>query len=124
LSPDGHCLAYSSDETKREEVYVQTFPTPGHIVPISRNGGDRPIWSRDGDKLFYISADQKMVVVPVKTGATCEASGPTELFDVRLQGGDWFDISKDGRFLIPSEVGQSAASPMTVVLNWQAGLKK
>jgi serine/threonine protein kinase len=125
LSPDGHCLAYSSDETQREEVYVQSFPTPGHIVPISNEGGSRPIWSRDGKKLFYISADQKMMEVPVKTGATCEASVPTDLFDVRLRSGnEWFDVGRDGRFLIPSEVGQSAASPLTVVVNWQAGLKK
>jgi eukaryotic-like serine/threonine-protein kinase len=127
LSPDGRWLAYSSDETKREEVYVQTFPTPGDRVQISTNGGDRPTWSRDGKELFFLSVDEKMMEVPVKTGIKFEAGVPKELFGVRfllLVRNVSFDVSKDGRFLIPSEVGQPAVSPLTVVLNWQAGLKK
>jgi eukaryotic-like serine/threonine-protein kinase len=126
LSPDGHWLAYSSDETKRDEVYVQTFPTPGQQVQISLNGGDRPVWSRDGKELYYIGADQRMMAVSVKTAPKFEAGAPKELFEVHIGQANMatFDVGKDGRFLIPNVVGRSAATPMTVVLDWTAGLKK
>jgi Tol biopolymer transport system component len=54
LSPNGQWLAYVSDETKRDEVYVQTFPTRGGKWQVSTNGGSRPVWSRDGKELFFI----------------------------------------------------------------------
>ncbi|MBZ5607139.1 MAG: protein kinase [Acidobacteriia bacterium] len=125
LSPNGRWLAYASDETKRNEIYVQTFPAPGGKWQVSTNGGARPVWSRDGKELFYIGADQKMMVVEVTGGAKFEASVPSPLFDTRLTSGNtWFDVSKDGRFLIPASVEQSTSVPMTVVVNWTAGLKK
>jgi len=59
------------------------------------------------------------------SGATFEAGQPQPLFDLRILGGNaWYDLGKDGRFLIPVQVEQSAAVPMTVVVNWQAALKK
>jgi Tol biopolymer transport system component/predicted Ser/Thr protein kinase len=125
LSPDGRWLAYASDETKRLEIYVQTFPTPGGKWQVSTNGGDRPVWSRDGKELFYIGADQKMMVVDVTGGAKFEAGAPKPLFDAHLATGNtWFDVSKDGRFLIPAGLEHSTSVPMTVAINWAARLKK
>jgi Tol biopolymer transport system component len=126
LSPNGQWLAYQSNETKRFEVYVQTFPTPGGKWQVSTNGGGSPEWSRDGKELYFIGADQKMMVVQVKDGVKFEASVPKALFDVHTVNGlnFVFDVSKDGRFLIPTPVEQSASVPMTVVVNWTAGLKK
>jgi len=125
LSPNGQWLAYTSNESKRNEVYVQSFPTPGGKWQISTNGGERSIWSRDGKELYFVSVDQKMMAVEISGGPRFEASVPKALFDVRFPGGNaWFDVSKDGRFLIPVAAEQSAAAPLTVVLNWQAGLKK
>jgi len=131
LSPNGQWLAYRSNETLRNEVYVQTFPTPGGKWQVSTNGGDRPVWSRDGKELFFIAADQKLMAVEikgdtVKGGAKFEAGVPKPLFDTRLLGNafTWFDVSKDGRFLIPTPTELSANAPMTVVVNWTAGLKK
>jgi hypothetical protein len=123
LSPSGQWLAYVSDESKRNEVYVQTFPTPGGKWQISTNGGDYPVWSRDGKELFYIAPDRKMMAVEVKSGPKFEAGTPTPLFTARLAGVG-FDVSKDRRFLIPIQAEQAASAPMTVVINWQAGLKK
>jgi Tol biopolymer transport system component len=126
LSPDGKWLAYASSETSRFEVYVQTFPTPGSKAQISTAGGSKPVWRRDGKELYFISADRKMMAVDVKTGAKFQAGTPKSLFDSRI-GGDalnLFDVSKDGRFLIPQQPEQSASSPLTVVLNWPALLKK
>ena len=129
LSPDGHWLAYSSDETKRTEIYVQTFPTPGGKWQISINGGLSPVWSRDGKGLFYIGADQKLMAVKVTGGKKFEVGRPRPLFAVHIATlgggrGMWFDVSKDGRFLMPIPVEDAAPVPMTVVVNWTAGLKK
>jgi hypothetical protein len=127
LSPNGRWMAYVSDESKQDEVYVQDFPNPGEKWPVSTNGGDYPIWSRDGRELYFIAADQKLMAVEVKGGARFEAGVPKPLFDTRLgnlRGDQWFDVTTDGRFLIPTLLEQSAVAPLTVVLNWQAGLKK
>jgi eukaryotic-like serine/threonine-protein kinase len=119
-------LAYTSDETKRDEVYVQSFPNPGGKWQISTNGGQRPIWSRDGKELFFLGSERKkMMVVDVKSGATFQAGVPKPLFDTHLGGNNpWFDVSKDGRFLIPTRVDDGAVDPITVVVNWPGGLKK
>jgi Tol biopolymer transport system component len=128
LSPDGKWLAYSSDESKRNEIYVVSFPTPEGKFQISTDGGRIPVWSRDGRELYFISADSKMMAVKINTsGGKFQASVPQPLFDVRMPEGiiPNFDVSKDGRFLIPTVVGGASNNvPMTVVLNWQAGLKK
>jgi eukaryotic-like serine/threonine-protein kinase len=126
LSPNGQWLAYASDESKRNEIYVQTFPTPGGKWQVSTNGGSRPVWSRDGKELYFIAADGKMMAVDVAGGAKFQAGAPKPLFDSHFAGGNspWYDVSKDGHFLIPVQIEQSAIAPMTVVVNWTAALKK
>jgi eukaryotic-like serine/threonine-protein kinase len=135
LSPDGRWLAYSSQETGRTEIYVQPFPKPERKWQISTSGGDRAVWRHDGKEIYFISPDRKMMAVEVNgSGGKFEAGVPRALFEVHFSApgrdgttpGQWYDVSKDGRFLIPSIVteDQSALAPMTVVLNWQAGLKK
>jgi hypothetical protein len=62
-------------------------------------------------------------VVEVRGGAKFEASVPRALFEMHSAPNGWFDVSKDGRFLIPTPVQQSASVPITVVVNWTAGLK-
>ena len=126
LSPDARWLAYTSDESKRNEVYVQTFPKPGGKWQVSTNGGDRPVWSRDGKELYFLGAGGKLMAVEVADGANFQAGLPKPLFNPHfgLSVNNWFDVSKDGRFLIPVQLEQSANAPMTVVLNWPAMLKK
>jgi hypothetical protein len=134
LSPNGQWLAYVSDETKRTEVYVQSFPTPGGKWQVSTGGGNLPIWSRNGNELFFIGADRKLMAVDVKSRASKEPTGkdvvtfvpgvPKSLFDTRLGAGAWYDVSKEGRFLMPTQLEQAAIVPMTVWVNWAAGLKR
>jgi serine/threonine protein kinase/Tol biopolymer transport system component len=126
LSPDGRWLAYTSDESKRNEVYVRSFPTSGAKWPVSTNGGERSVWSRDGKELYFLSPDGAMMAAEVKSGSKFETGVPKSLFKVRFARGidSWFDVSTDGRFLIPVQVEQTAKVPITVVVNWQAGLKK
>jgi Tol biopolymer transport system component len=125
LSPDLRWLAYTSDETGRNEVYVQTFPTPGAKAQISTEGGSRPVWRADGNELFYIAADQKMMAVDVKTGSKFAAGAPKPLFETHVEGDRFFEISPDGRrFLLVNLPDQTAGTPMTVVIDWNSGAKK
>jgi hypothetical protein len=125
LSPNGQWLAYTSDESQRAEIYVQTFRTPAGKRQVSTNGGSRPVWSRDGKELYFIGSDGKLMAVDVVSGAKFQAGLPKSLFDARLPGANnWYDVSRDGRFLIPVQLEQPANAPMTVVVNWTAGLKK
>jgi serine/threonine protein kinase/Tol biopolymer transport system component len=123
LSPNGRWLAYPSDPTKRFEIYVQPFPAPGgQRWQVSTNGGDFPAWSRDGRRLFFVDGNRTMMASEVKTdGVNFQFSAPKPLFETRLVEPSWFDVSKDGRFLIPNE---SSVVPITVVLNWPAVLRK
>jgi Tol biopolymer transport system component len=127
LSPKGQWLAYVNNESKRDEVYVGTFPKPGGKWQISLNGGSFPTWSRDGRELYFIAADGKMMAVEIKGGPKFDRGAPKALFDtLGLGTGDYgaYDVSKDGRFLMSLSANQSAAVPMTVVVNWPAALKK
>jgi hypothetical protein len=124
LSPNGRWLAYVSNEQKRTEIFVQTFPTPGDKWQISTHGGLFPVWSRDGKELYFIGADQKLMAADLKDGPD-KAGAPQPLFDIRLGGGaEGFDVGNDGRFLVPTQVTQATAAPITVVVNWQTALKK
>ena len=115
-----------SNESKRNEIYVVSFPTPEGKFQISTNRGRIPVWSRDGRELYFISADNKMMAVKINTaGGKFQPSVPQALFDAQPGSANPnFDVSKDGRFLIPTAAGEATNVPMTVVLNWQAGLKK
>ncbi len=129
FSPDGRFLAMISNESGRPEVYVTSFPGPGERVRVSAGGARHLRWSRDGRELFYISSDQHLISVPVRTSPTLELGAATPLFLLREGGAETgaldrgissgFDASADGkRFLVvfPEVVGD--VLPLTVVANW------
>ncbi|MGO9259373.1 MAG: protein kinase domain-containing protein [Bryobacteraceae bacterium] len=125
LSPDGRWLAYASDETGVYEVYVQTFPGKEGKWQVSAKGGTRPVWSRDGKELFYIAEGHKLMAVEVRSGVQFEHGVPKALFEARTPTGASFDVTRDGkRFLLINSLAQEANAPMTVVINWHAGVKK
>src|SRR5262249_25337741 len=66
FAPDGKWIAYQSHESGRFEIYVQSFPGPGGKERISTNGGTQVRWSYDGKELFYISADGRLMAVPIR----------------------------------------------------------
>jgi len=130
FSPDGKWMAYASNESGLPQVYVQPIPATGAKWQVSTAGGDQPRWRRDGKELFYISGDEKLTAVPVKSGTNFEAGSPQALFDIQpiygpLAGRIVYQPAADGqRFLVLANVGGTAAPPITVVVNWHAGLKK
>src|SRR3989475_2188279 len=130
FSPDGRWIAYASDESGAYQIYVQSFPTSGGKWQVSTNGGNHPVWSRDGKELFYVSPEKKMMAVEVKgEGATFERGEPKVLFDMRVRSfidaQARFAVTADGqKFLVNNTIGETASAPIAVVLNWTADLKK
>jgi Tol biopolymer transport system component len=127
FSPDGRWVAYVSDESGSQQVYVRSFLAVGGQRQISTDGGTQPRWRRDGKELFYLARDRKLMAVMVKTGATLEADLPRVLFQTELNVNalrQSYAVSANGqRFLLntPSEVRPSS---IIVVVNWTAALKK
>jgi len=129
FSPDGRWMAYASNESGQPQVYVQSIPASGSKFQISNAGGGQPRWRRDGKELFFISSDNKLMAVPMKIGDTVEAGPPKPVFDLQpifpALFGIWdYEPTADGqRFLVLTEANTTNA-PITVVLNWQAGLRQ
>jgi eukaryotic-like serine/threonine-protein kinase len=122
-------MAYASTESEKFEVYVRTFTgKPGAASGgkwlISSNGGNLARWSRDGKELFYVN-ENKLMAVEIRSGAAFEAGPPKLLFDTHAPN-QAYAVTADGRrFIVATQVEQAEARlPITVVLNWQAGLKK
>jgi len=134
ISPDRRWMAYTSDESGRNEIYVTSFREPHGAIRISTDGGTQPEWRRDGKELFYRVPNRKLMAVSIKVGTTFDAGEPHVLFELPpdpptwLQGGldqRVYAPSHDGqRFLIAVPVGEAASPPITVVLNWDGELKK
>jgi serine/threonine-protein kinase len=132
VSPDGRWLAYQSNLSGRQEVYVGPYPNAAAARwPVSTSGGREPLWSRDGRELFYMAPDGVLMGVQVKgTGSSWAATSPVKV----LEPGYWsttqligrqFDISPDGkRFLV---VTPSRATPdppdLVVEQHWLEGLR-
>ncbi len=138
FSPDGRWVAYVSDESGRYELYVRPF-SPGPLGQgiwnagdkrlISEKGGSSPMWRQDGRELYYIDLDRKLMAVQLTAVSDFRAGVPRVLFQAppRLPNNVFLSQwapSPDGKrflFLVPETQG---GVPLTVVLNWQAGLKK
>ena len=130
FSPNGKWVAYASIESGQNEVYVRPFPAAAGKWQVSTGGGQQPRWRSDGKELFYLSADHKLMALEVNTeGATVEHHAPNALFVTRVGGidtpGDYYAVTADGqRFILNNLVEEAAHTPITVVLNWTAQLKK
>ena len=130
FSPDGKWIAYTSNETGDFEVYVQPFPTTGEKWKVSSHGGGQPRWRRDMKEMFYRTEDGKMMAVPVKTARGFESGDPRMLFQASADPlfpnlGIPFAVTADGqRFLVNTARDESRAPPITIVTNWNAGLKR
>ena len=124
FSPDGRWVAYHSDESGRNEVYIQGFPERRGKWQVSAEGGSYPQWRADGKELYWRGLDEKVMAAPVELQAAGVKAGRGEV--LFRAGGFGAVPSRDGRqflMLVP-EGGEAAALPMVVVQNWAAGLGK
>ena len=130
FSPDGRWMAYTSDESKRDEVYVRAFPGPGMKEQVSSEGGKEPLWARNGKQLFYRRQDQ-VWVVDVRTDGGFALSKPRLLFEKPGYGSGnpirAYDLSLDSeRFLLVKTENwkPTPVTEMTLVQNWFEELKR
>ena len=130
FSPDGRWMAYTSDESTRTEVYMREFPGPGMKYQISSEGGNQPLWARNGKQLFYRLQDQ-VWVADVRTDGGIAISKPRLLFEKSGYGGgipirSW-DLSLDGQRFLMVKGEQQKPTPvieMILVQNWFEELKR
>ncbi len=135
FSPNGRWVAYESNESGRDEIYVRRFVKPGDAADstaaqagqwqVSTAGGIYPTWRADGKELFYIDPAGMMMAAPITvTGSTVVPGTPVTLFQTNVLGGGndnaqgrQYDVAPDGRFMI-NRVLDSAAAPITLIQNW------
>ena len=123
FSPDGGWIAYSSDESGREEVYVAPYPGGGGKVQVTPAGGTEPAWSPKGHELFY-RQDDRMMAVPVETRPSLQVGKPVVLFAAKYDAG--YDVSPDGqRFLmVKKSEEQALPAQINIVLDWLDELRR
>jgi serine/threonine-protein kinase len=133
VSPDGRWIAYESNVSGRAEIYVERYPDLGNRQQISTGSGRMPLWSRDGQELFFSSfgGDQMFAVAVQQPGSMLVAGRPQLLFDIAMfviAGTRAYDIAPDGRFLVirsgQAEAGGGTAANLIVVQNWFEELKR
>jgi eukaryotic-like serine/threonine-protein kinase len=138
LSPDGRWLAYQSDETGRDEIYVTAFARAGGKHQISSEGGLQPLWARTGKELFYRSRDGSIMSVVVDGKTAWSAATPTKMFEgpyyygggsAANNLGRTYDVSPDGLRFLMIKLGAGsdqvvARRSMVVVQNWFEELKR
>jgi eukaryotic-like serine/threonine-protein kinase len=123
FSPDGRWLAYRSDESGRDEVYMRPFPKGEGRWVISTNGGATPKWRGDGRELFY-QVNREIWAVAIESTATgVQAGEPRRLFDIGMGSSGW-DVTRDGqRILVAHGVEGRAPGVLTVTVNWAETLR-
>jgi Tol biopolymer transport system component len=131
FSPDGKWVAYASNESGRWEIYVTSFPEARGKWQVSSAGGEQPRWRGDGKELFYLSTDAKIMAVPIKPGTGFDPGAPVALFQanprevIATSEQAIYDVDQNGqRFLINTQIKSAETQPISVILNWDAELKK
>jgi Tol biopolymer transport system component len=124
FSPDGRWVAYVSNESGRDEVYAVAFPNPAARFQISAGGGSNPLWR--GNELFYTDADNKIMAVDlVARGDSLEIATPHALWQPRLTNtSPPYTVTADGKRFLANELPLQSTGHLTVVFNWDAGLKQ
>jgi Tol biopolymer transport system component len=128
FSPDGKWVAYQSDESGRDEIYVRPFPGPGGQWQVSTAGGIMPRWRADGKELYYLAPDDKLMAATVTAqGAVLAPETPEALFQTHAATSGFYkqpyDVARDGRFLIDTQLDDTSTEPIHLLLNWKPPAK-
>lgn len=135
LSPDGKWVAYQSYHSGQSEIYVRSFPIEaGGVWAISTDGGESPIWRRDGKELFYLTLDKRLMAVEVQTGEIFKLGATKFLFQTHthprintrgIASPNHYFASSDGtHFLVNTLIDKTSPTEINVVVNWNLLLKK
>jgi hypothetical protein len=132
FSPDGKWIAYQSDESGRFEIYIQPFAAPGREVSgkwqVSTGGGAQVRWRHDGEELFYIALDGRLMAAAIRLDSvkhSVDVAAPTVLFATRVGGavqGNYgrqqYVVAPNGQRFLMGNVTEEAA-PISVIVNWK-----
>jgi Tol biopolymer transport system component len=133
FSPDGRWIAYSSNDSGQDQVFVRSFPGGQHTSQVSSAGGTEPRWRGDGQELYYLASDGHIVAVSIAAHQdTLEIGPPRPLFATHaagltlgILGGGQYTVTHDGqRFLVNEPVQQESTTPLIVVVNWRAAVTR
>jgi eukaryotic-like serine/threonine-protein kinase len=140
FSPDGHWLAYESNESGKQEIYIAPFSgtvgaagggsaVQGGKWQVSQGGGIIPTWSHDGKSLYFLSPDNQLMQAEIiAKGSAVEVGVARPVFQAIFAnagpGARTYDVAPDGKRFYVLGTKESAPAPITLVANWTAGLKK
>jgi Tol biopolymer transport system component len=126
VSPDGRFIAYTSDASRRREVYVRALDSASGEIRISNEGGLAPRWRRDGRELFYVDDNGRLMAVPVRSLDPPGFGTPEALFAARLEEGSdrQYDVFPDGRRFLLNRSRVEEREPISIVLGFNARLQK
>lgn len=126
VSPDSRWVAYASDESGQQEIYITSFPDGKGKWRVSTNSGAYPTWSGNGKELFFKDLTDNLFVCAVTTkGSELEVGAPQHLFHAASPGiGISFDATSDGKRLLVNHSEDEGQVPLQLVTNWPAELKK
>jgi Tol biopolymer transport system component len=128
FAPDVKWIAYTSNESGRDEVYVQPFPATGGRYQISKSGGTQPLWRGDGRELFFLTPDGTMMAASINATHGFEAGIAQPLFASGVASTvnrRQYAVTRDGkRFLVIVAQQRSSPTPLTVVVNWPAAVRQ
>ena len=130
VSPDGKWIAYRSDESGTDEIYVSSFPNVPGKLQVSVAGGSMPCWRGDGKELYYLTPDNKLMAAEMKeANGSLQVVGTKTLFQTAASptrtGGSPYDVSADGkRFLVETEASDQTSALLNVVENWTEEFRK
>ena len=122
--PNPRWVAYQSDETGRAEIHIASFPEPRRRLQVTSGGGSFPAWGPNGKELFYVSGDDKLMVVTLQMGRDgMEPSAPHEVFAFGQSFyTSLYDVAPDGRRILIQQ-REAAAENIEVIVNWPVLLR-
>jgi eukaryotic-like serine/threonine-protein kinase len=120
-------VAFQSDESEKWEIYIESFPTPGHRVRVSTAGGQYPQWALDGSELFYVAGDATLMSVSLafdRDKVTPDTPRPLFRLPAVDTGRHPYDVSPDGKRFLVRAVAPEMGRTLTAIVNWPSVLRR